>query len=255
MITLIPLLLALTARAHTPDLAIPPTCEDTLYYGELIERVVRTGRAPFGMVSDQTDFQGYVDVFGPRFAARVRDAGPNDTWINFGGGRGLAEREVSAGLIPSGNPRIVSISAYRPDDVTVNSPRLEFRAGQLIEEMDWTDVPLATFGSDRFGPLSYSKHFDQALAIEGRALFPNAPLFVVMQSQRTFFYENDREISLETYLNRVEGLKLDGRIETVPGRPHLLTFRLKRTEGEVRVPKLKLTGLRLMMPPQRKFTL
>lgn len=239
------------ARAPRP----PPGCEDILYYGRLIDRVLRTGKTSFGQVFDQPGLADYERNFGPAFRTAVERLRAPETWINFRAGRALAEREVLANAAPEARPRIVSILAYGAATENPYPEHHVLYSGQLIEEMDWSREPKAQLGSDQFGQLSYSSRFDRTLTIEGEALAEGAPLYVVMQRDRTLFREKGRDVGLAAVLARTKGLKVIRPVQLVPGHSHLESFVLERTSGPVEVPAMRLTELKMMLPPYRVFEL
>lgn len=234
-----------------------------------IEKILVTNRFATERSLDIGTESSYAAVIGMPFIQELLAAGPGFRWTDIGMGEGKAQ----LGLAKSPqfyDPRIKmrGIAIRFPwDRVTPKSRQsLEalIAAGRLeIIERNLFDLPPDKKGSedlvsDVFAAITYHHELDKTLhaaidlLVPGGKFYSSAVIRAMGEGCLRIFDSSGKDLPLNGYLAQIEGVALLREREfLLDSEQELHQFSLKRTEGEIRVPPLKLIeALPPVLPPE-----
>lgn len=204
----------------------------------------------------------YFEALPSSFERAVNSASGGDTWIDFGGGRALAMRDLVLSRLPLELPlpRLVSVDyATSPDIKTGEIIHVQ----EKVEALASGQLGQARIATDFFGPASYTQDLTRVLEVELSHLEVGGELYVRIGHDTYFLDAMGNPISLTAYLERFSGVQLI-LVEENMRSTHLLrgyspkkVFAFRRTPSPLKIPQVRflLDRYERQMPPKRTFQL
>ncbi len=183
--------------------------------------------------------------FGPALREGLLALKGNDLWVDVGGGELFAQNEYFESFKPGidGRVGVISVADPQTEDFRRHLGQLRDRypdrffytSGGRIEDIPDEELPWAKVVSDLFAALTFTDQIDTVLERELSMLEPGGLL--VARLQKAFIRDGvGKRFGIKRYLERIEGAELS------PYGYSFYTVIMRRTRGEIRVPKLELVN-------------
>jgi hypothetical protein len=215
------------------------SCENLLGQNRKISSAIR-----FNWFMTKRRLQDYYQELPTAFSSALNELRPQDTWIDLGGGRGLAiedylkidrgyfEKPAQTVLITYNLGRLFGISDY--------DGKLKVLKGRLFEEIPDSEIPRAKLMTDVMGVLSYTKDLSTVLRKIFDHLEVEGSLFVSSNTMMTLIdmpdgrHDGGRHLNLFSFLKEIDGLY-------VMGNP--ISFRVVKKQENIVIPDLQLIDI------------
>ena len=185
--------------------------EEVAYPPEILRNIFMTGRRLF----ENTRFSPSYGVgFGKRFLQKIFSLKLYQVWLDGGVGNAnhFVEYYEKGGLGYGIGVGITETALHKENVKKILGGKYEHFHDRGIEEMSPSEVPPLDIVSDYFGAGTYSKYLSEVLRFYLSALRPGAPLFWMVSNSYGKLRINDENghyISLESYLKRIPGIKVE----------------------------------------------
>lgn len=173
----------------------------------------------------------------PDFSVELSRLGPEQTWMDLGGGRGIAVEQFLRDFPdPKRAPHVVLVS-YRLGFLR-RVPDFEGRfrvfKGRYWESIPQHEIPRVDLVTDVFGVLSYTHDLSLSLQKVFDSLIVGGHLFLHATDYITRIRDGSQVLGLTAFLSTIKGLEVEGQYGIL---------KIKKTQEKILVPKLNLVGL------------
>lgn len=218
-----------------------------------------------GRFEQARGLRDYQILLGEEFSKELATLGRKATWIDMGAGFGRAQIEYAqsrlgrATLFQSlfqGKARTIAVGYTDPTEILARWPMLRglgvppgsFKrlTGRYLEEIADAELGKADLITDVYGIFAYTEDLSGTLARYLNLLKRDGSIYVHSVEPRTTIRSADgnSQYSMIRWLYNIKGLE----IEVLP-----LSFRIRKTQDHVEVPKLKLIDGMADRPARRIF--
>lgn len=183
------------------------------------------------------------------FKKSLAALGPADTWIDLGGGKGYAVEDYLRSRSKISEPSQVVLITYvlgRLFGISNYKGKIKLIEGRLFEEIERQELPKAKLFSDVRGITSYTQDLSTTLRTIFDRFAENAEYYIHSSNYHTSIDTPHGVISLTTFLERIPGLKVEGRFGII---------KVTKKTDQIVVPNLILTRYDNSLPPYRRFKL
>jgi len=224
--------------------AVPKTCrgvlEDEAAKSVQLQKEIKAARAVVSGNSFVTS-RGLVQYkmsLHPAFSLELSRLGPEQVWMDLGGGRGNAVEQFLQDFSDLGRaPRVVLVSYSLGflRSLSDFNGRLQVFKGRYWEDIPQREIPSVNLVSDFFGVLSYTHDLSLCLQKVFDSLVVGGHLFLHSTHYITHIRNRAQKVlSLTEFLSSIEGLEVEGKFGIL---------KVKKAQANVQIPKLRLVGL------------
>lgn len=201
----------------------------------------------------------YALTFGPDFLYILERLRADKVWADFGAATAWAQLVYEV-MHPDHSmiPQMIATSIKRPphevDDIidrTEKSLGNQFRYFEgKVEKMPSLKFPPIDLGTDMNGPMSWSLKPDRVLAKYLQVHKREGILFIGIDAQATLIETVHGTLTIDQWIGTIPGIKLT---RYVGNETKEMGLKIEFLSKDIRVPKLKLIGLKNTIPPHRHF--
>lgn len=197
------------------------------------------------------DLHDYARGFHPDFKKSLNSLKPTDTWIDLGGGKGLAIQDYIISrprITDAAYTVLVTYKLGRLFGIPDYFGKIKLLEGRLFEDIPLREIPRAKLMTDYYGVLSYTRDPSKVLRMIFDRLEYGGELYLYTSNINTVVDDPNggpHVISFSTMLESISGIKVEGRYGIL---------KITKISPEVLVPDLVLAKIdETSKPPFRRF--